>query len=410
MRTEKNEVMERNETVQMMRNGTMEREMSENMADYDGRPCVAAMDLGTNSNRLLIADTAGNAVYRDVKHVALGEGLAESGKFCRRATERAICSFMDFAEMLKLYNVRRYRAIATAACRMSANTAAFRAEVKRTSGVDIEVISEYEEARLTLLGARLNAQAGKKYLLVYDLGGGSTEVTLATNAATPEILATVSVPLGARNATEMFGLANYNEARAKALEEAVLKYLEPFFAQTAGIDYHGQAALVATSSTPLRLVSLIKKMPKYDKFASDGVTVATADLDRVIGEILPLSYAKRAESVYIGPQRAKIFVAALVIFRTIFRALGEAELTASLKSAQEAIVAELAAEEDTGDAAGALLPAAEERGGLGEPAELSANEPEEDTAGVLLPAAEECAENRVKTGVETKTEAGLWQN
>ena len=373
----------------------MARNAEGNMENYDGRPCVAAMDLGTNSNRLLIADTAGNAVYRDVKHVALGEGLAESGKFCRRATERAICSFMDFAEMLKLYNVRRYRAIATAACRMSANTAAFCAEVKRTSGVDIEVISEYEEARLTLLGARLNAQAGKKYLLVYDLGGGSTEVTLATNAATPEILATVSVPLGARNATEMFGLANYNEAGAKALEEAVLKYLEPFFAQTAGIDYHGQAALVATSSTPLRLVSLIKKMPKYDKFASDGVTVATA---------------KRAESVYIGPQRAKIFVAALVIFRTIFRALGEAELTASLKSAQEAIVAELAAEEDTGDAAGALLPAVEERSSLGEPAELSVSEPEEDTAGALLPAAEECAENRVKTGVETKTEAGLWQN
>ena len=388
----------------------MARNAEGNMENYDGRPCVAAMDLGTNSNRLLIADTAGNAVYRDVKHVALGEGLAESGKFCRRATERAICSFMDFAEMLKLYNVRRYRAIATAACRMSANTAAFRAEVKRTSGEDIEVISEYEEARLTLLGARLNAQAGKKYLLVYDLGGGSTEVTLATTAASAEIMATVSVPLGARNATEMFGLANYNEAGAKALEEAVLKYLEPIFAQTAGIDFHGQAALVATSSTPLRLVSLIKKMPKYDKFASDGVTVATADLDRVIGEILPLSYAKRAESVYIGPQRAKIFVAALVIFRTIFRALGEAELTASLKSAQEASVAELAAEEDTGDAAGALLPAAEERSSLGEPAELSANEPEEDTAGVLLPAAEECAENRVKTGGETITEAGLWQN
>lgn len=401
---------ERNEAELMIRNGTAKWETGENMADYDGRPCVAAMDLGTNSNRLLIADTAGNAVYRDVKHVALGEGLAESGKFCRRATERAICSFMDFAEMMKLYNVRRYRAIATAACRMSANTADFRAEVKRTSGVDIEVISEYEEARLTLLGARLNAPAGKKYLLVYDLGGGSTEVTLATNAATPEILATVSVPLGARNATEMFGLADYNEAGAKALEEAVLKYLEPFFAQTAGIDYHGQAALVATSSTPLRLVSLIKQMPKYDKFASDGVTVATADLDRVIGEILPLPYAKRAESVYIGPQRAKIFVAALVIFRTIFRALGEAELTASLKSAQEAIVAELAAGE---------------RGSRAEPAELSVNEPEEnaagallpaaeedtgDAVGVLLPAAEECAENRAKTGTKKETEAGLWQN
>lgn len=60
----------------------MARNAEGNMENYDGRPCVAAMDLGTNSNRLLIADTAGNAVYRDVKHVALGEGLAESGKFC----------------------------------------------------------------------------------------------------------------------------------------------------------------------------------------------------------------------------------------------------------------------------------------------------------------------------------------
>lgn len=179
-------------------------------------------------------------MYRDVKHVALGEGLAESGKFCRRATERAICSFMDFAEMMKLYNVRRYRAIATAACRMSANTADFRAEVKRTSGVDIEVISEYEEARLTLLGARLNAPAGKKYLLVYDLGGGSTEVTLATNAATPEILATVSVPLGARNATEMFGLADYNEAGAKALEEACLNIWSRFLRRRRALTITGR--------------------------------------------------------------------------------------------------------------------------------------------------------------------------
>ena len=306
-----------------------------------GQGVVAAMDLGTNSNRLLIVNGAGKPVFRDVNHVALGEKLAETGRFCPSAMNRAVCSFMNFAEMLEVYGVQRYRAIATAACRMSSNTAEFLAEIKKVTGIDVEVISEYEEARLTLLGARLNAPKDARYLLVYDLGGGSTEVTLATNSENPEILATVSVPLGARNATEMFGLDDYNAEGAAKLEAAVKTYLQPFLDKIAAVDYHGNAALISTSSTPLRLVSWIKKMPTYDKFAADGVTVSTGELDALIEKILPLPYPERAASVYIGPQRAKIFVAACVIFRTIFRALGEDKLTASLKSAQEAIVSEL---------------------------------------------------------------------
>ncbi len=305
---------------------------------------VAAIDLGTNSNRLLIANSVGEPVFRDVNHVALGEKLAETGRFGKQAMNRAACSFMNFAEMMQLYNVQCYRAIATAACRMSSNTAEFLDEIKKTTGIEVEVISEYEEARLTLLGARLNAPKDTRYLLVYDLGGGSTEVTLATNSENPEILATVSIPLGARNATEMFGLNDYNAEGVAKLETAVKGYLQPFLDKIATIGYHGQAALISTSSTPLRLVSWIKKMPVYDKFAADGVMVTTAELDRLIGDILPLSYSELAASVYIGPLRAKIFVAACVIFRTIFRALGEDKLTASLKSAQEAIVSELIGE------------------------------------------------------------------
>lgn len=299
---------------------------------------VAAMDLGTNSNRLLIADRNGVPLFRDVYHVALGEKLAENGHFCRQAMDRAVNSFMNFAEYLDAYNVKRYRAIATAACRMSANTAEFLQEIKQSSGIEVEVISEYEEARLTLLGARLNAPADARYLLVYDLGGGSTEVTLATNGEVPKILATVSIPLGARNATEMFNLYNYNPDGAAALQQAVAGYLQPFLDKIAAIDYHGQAALISTSSTPLRLVSWIKQMPEYDKFAADGVTVATAELDRLIEQILPMPYPERAASIYIGPQRAKIFVAALVIFRTVFQMLREDKMVASLKGAQEAIV------------------------------------------------------------------------
>ncbi len=304
-------------------------------------PCVAAMDLGTNSSRLLIADKKGNTLYRDVKHVALGDGLAESGCFCKAAMERAICSFMDFAEMMKLYNVKTYRAIATAACRMSSNTADFKAEVEKSSGVKIEVISEFEEARLTLKGACLNAPKAPKYLIVYDLGGGSTEVTFAANKAAPDILETYSIPLGARNSTELYHLENYDEKGVQALAAEIRRQMAGLMTKIKSYPEYENAAVIATSSTPLRLASWILKQPKYDKFAADGKIVSVKDLDKLIAEILPMSAEKRAESVYVGPNRAGIFVAACVIFQTIYQELGAKSITASLKGAQEAIISEL---------------------------------------------------------------------
>lgn len=312
---------------------------------HEQQNLVAAMDLGTNSNRLLIADKNGKPIYRDVYHVALGEGLAENGCFSKAAMERAICSFMDFSEMMGAYGVKKYRAIGTAACRMSQNTEAFIAEVKKTCGIDLEVISEFEEARLTLLGAKLNAPKDKKYLFVYDLGGGSTEITLATNTETPEILATVSVPLGARNATEIFDLSDYNAFGAERLEADVNRYINMFLEKIEDIDYENNTALIATSSTPLRLASWLSHHDKYDKFAADGVCVKTSDLDKLIEEVLPMKESERAQSPYIGRNRAGIFVAALIIFRAIYQGLGCERLIASLKGAQEAIVAELAREE-----------------------------------------------------------------
>lgn len=306
-------------------------------------PCVAAMDLGTNSSRLLIADEKGKALYRDVKHVALGDGLAETGCFCKTAMERAICSFMDFSEMMKLYNVKTYRAIATAACRMSSNTPDFKAEVKKSSGVEIEVISEFEEARLTLKGACLNAPKAPKYLIVYDLGGGSTEVTFATNKPTPEILETYSIPLGARNSTELYHLENYDTERAEALAAEIKRQMAGLMSKIKSYPDYENAAVIATSSTPLRLAAWILKQPKYDKFAADGKVVSVEDLDKLIAEILPMSAEKRAESVYVGPNRAGIFVAACVIFRAIYQEVGAKNITASLKGAQEAIINELTA-------------------------------------------------------------------
>ena len=302
---------------------------------------VAAMDLGTNSNRLLIADFDGVPFYRDVRHVALGEGLAENGCFSSEAMERAICSFMDFKEMMDLYGVKKYRAIATAACRMSSNTDVFKEEVKKSSGIDLDVISEFEEARLTLLGAKFNAPQNKKYLFVYDLGGGSTELSLATNSASPEILATISIPLGARNATELYHLKNYNHHEVLRLQKDIRRYMVKFLNKIKDIDYSGNTALIATSSTPLRLSAWLLGQDKYDKFSADGACVQIQELEKLIKKIFRMSWEKRVASPYIGRNRAGIFIAALVIFRAIYRELGCDCLIASLKGAQEAVVAEL---------------------------------------------------------------------
>jgi len=301
----------------------------------------AALDLGTNSNRLLIVNDKCEPVYRNVRHVALGDGLAENKCFCDKAMERAISSYMDFKIEMDAYNVKKYRAIATAACRMSSNTNNFLSEVKSTSGLDVEVIDEYEEARLTLKGAMLNASKDKKYVFVYDLGGGSTEVTLATNDDNPKILATISIPLGARNATEMYRLSNYNSKNAHNLKKDVEKYMDKFLADIKDIDYKGNVSMIATSSTPLRLAAAIYKMPKYDKFEVDGKVMKIEELDQVIDKMIKMKYFQRVKSPYIGANRAPIFVAALVIFKTIYSMLGVSEMVASLKAAQEAIVLEL---------------------------------------------------------------------
>jgi exopolyphosphatase/pppGpp-phosphohydrolase len=187
----------------------------------------------------------------------------------------------------------------------------------------------------------LNAPKDKKYIFVYDLGGGSTEVTLATNEKEPKILATISIPLGARNATEMYGLKNYYHKKAENLRRDVNKYMDEFLKKISDFDYKGNVALVATSSTPLRLAAAYLKLPKYDKFEADGKCVGSKDMDVLIASMLKLNYRDRVTSPYIGPNRAPIFVAALVIFKAIYDRLEVDEMIASLKAAQEAIVSEL---------------------------------------------------------------------
>lgn len=301
----------------------------------------AAIDLGTNSCRLLIADEKGKEVYKDTVATKLGEGMAKANRITDEALERALQCFFGFKQVMDRYNIAGVRAIATAACRAAENGEYFLQRVYDESRIKLEVIDGYEEARLNLIGAQANTENNPaKYMLLYDLGGGSTEITLATNEKNPQILHTLSIPLGARNSSEKFGLEQYKPENGEKLHQEICGYVDEFIAQSGIENYRGDMCFVATSSTPLRLASMAHNLGRYDRDASDGKVFTVAEADKCIARVLSMSREEMAADKYIGEKRSFIFAPACIIFKTIYDKLGAKEITASLKSAKDGIIKE----------------------------------------------------------------------
>lgn len=302
---------------------------------------LAAIDLGTNSCRLMITNQKGFVIYRKSTTTKLGEGLHAAGKFTDEAIERGLKCLAEYADIMRDYSVVKYKAIATASCRMAQNGGEFVKAVEELCGIHLDIISPEEEAILNVKGARLNADKNSEYVLVYDLGGGSTEITLATNKDDPKIIYTISIPWGARNATEAYGLLEYNEERASDLRSEVQKYTSYFLKNSNFEKYRDKCECMATSSTPLRLVSMARNLGSYNRYSVDGVEEDTGELDKQIAKIQKMNFTQASENPYIGENRAMIFQAACVIFKTIYDDLQIKILTASLKGAQEAMINDL---------------------------------------------------------------------
>ena len=302
---------------------------------------LAAIDLGTNSCRLLITSGKGYSVYRKTTTTKLGEGLHAAGKFSEEAIKRGLTCLSEYAGIMREYGVIDYKAIATASCQMAANGADFVKSVEELCGLRLSIVSPHEEALLNVKGARLNSDKNVEYVVVYDLGGGSTEITLATNTDNPKIVYTVSIPWGARNATEAFDLHEYNEENAEKLREEVHRYTSDFLKKSELEKYRNKCEFMATSSTPLRLVSMSHNLGSYNRYNADGMREDIVELDKQIELIQNMNFAQMAASPYIGENRAMIFQAACVIFKTIYDDLQIKTLTASLKGAQEAIINDL---------------------------------------------------------------------
>ena len=300
----------------------------------------AAIDLGTNSCRLVVSDLSGKYLLTDVESVKLGLGMYENMRFTEESMKRVLDNFLRLKKVLEEYDIVSYRYIATAACRMASNGEEFVKKVFEKTGIKLEIIDEKEEARLSLKGGASHVLGQSAYILTFDIGGGSTEVTLAENNKGLKIVKTISIPWGSRNASDAFEINDYVVENANKFRKEIKKYLDGFLSDIDYEKYAKDLICVALSSTSLRIAALVDNKNVYDRELYDGFCIKKSDFDKRFDSICAMSFEERAKSYYIG-HRADIFVASCVLYQSVIDTFGVDAIVASLRSAKDGIIKDL---------------------------------------------------------------------
>ena len=288
------------------------------------RSAYAALDLGTNNCRLLIARAGGDdftVVDAFSRVVRLGEGMTSTGRMSEEAMDRAVEALSVCAEKLKKRNVVLARSVATEACRQAVNGVQFIERVKRETGIHLDIISPKEEARLAVMGCYALLEDGEGPALIFDIGGGSTELVLvSTHNVIPEILDWVSVPWGVVSLTESERTEDDSpeqlEAGYKAMRDKVMASFAEFAARLPADG--GDRRLLGTSGTVTTLASVYLKLNSYDRRAVDGLHLPTAAMRDISRELAHRNVTGRAEFPTIGQERADLVVAGCAILESIF--------------------------------------------------------------------------------------------
>ena len=288
------------------------------------RTAYAALDLGTNNCRLLIARAGGDdftVVDAFSRVVRLGEGLTATGRMSDEAMDRAVEALSVCAEKLKKRNVVLARSVATEACRQAVNGAQFIERVKRETGIHLDIISPKEEARLAVMGCHALLEQGAGPALIFDIGGGSTELVLvSTTGGVPEILDWVSVPWGVVSLTESERAEAETPEQLNAIYTSMRAKVMASFAEFAARlpEDGGDRRLLGTSGTVTTLASVYLKLNSYDRRAVDGLYLPTAAMREISRELAGRTIDGRAEFPTIGHERADLVVAGCAILEAIF--------------------------------------------------------------------------------------------
>jgi exopolyphosphatase/guanosine-5'-triphosphate,3'-diphosphate pyrophosphatase len=282
----------------------------------------AALDLGTNNCRLLIARPAQGG-FRVIdafsRIVRLGEGLSQSGRLNEAAIERTIEALRICRDKMRTRGVTRARLVATEACRSASNGVQFLTRVRDKLGLHLEIVDRETEAYLAAAGCGELIDDNAEATLLFDIGGGSSEIVWMRRGSdgARRVAAWESLRLGVVSLAETFGGDDVTPEIFAAMISHVDEALRPFVERVSEERRCARFHLLGTSGTVTTLAGVHLDLPRYDRRAIDGLWLSRLEIDSAVRKLRAMSYAERAANGCIGIERADLVLAGCAILEAI---------------------------------------------------------------------------------------------
>lgn len=311
----------------------------------------AALDLGTNNCRLLVARPTGDG-FRVIdafsRIIRLGEGVSRSGRLSEAAIARAVEALSICRDKMRSRGVTRARLIATEACRSAENGSAFCERVADEVGLTLEIVERETEARLAAIGCTPLIDPAASGVLLFDIGGGSSElVRLGSRSVSrrgpppPQIEGWVSMPLGVVTLAERYGGRIVTPQCYDAMVNEVAALVAPFAARHGSNGALEGVHLLGTSGTVTTIAGVHLALQRYERRRVDGCWMSADETRDVVRRLLAMSYEERVASPCIGRERADLVLAGCAILEAICRAFPCQRLRVADRGLREGILVEL---------------------------------------------------------------------
>ncbi|MBX4930025.1 Ppx/GppA phosphatase family protein [Rhizobium binae] len=315
----------------------------------------AALDLGTNNCRLLIAQPTRPGQFRVVdafsRIVRLGEGLAASGRLSDEAMERAIEALRVCASKLRNREIRRMRLIATEACRQAVNGAEFLGRVVAETGLELEIIDRETEARLAVSGCSSLVGRETRSVVLFDIGGGSSEIAVIRigdnrfSRLANHITHWTSLPVGVVTLSERHGGRDVTPDVFEGMVREVEGMLGRFDCPEIEIAQTGDFHLIGTSGTVTTLAGVHLDLPRYDRRKVDGIWLSDDEVSAMQAKLLSWDFDSRAANPCIGPDRADLVLAGCAILEAIRRRWPSPRMRVADRGLREGLLTDMMADD-----------------------------------------------------------------
>ena len=329
------------------------------------KPLYAALDLGTNSCRMLIAEPFGDK-FRVVdsfsKTVQLGAGLEKTGRLSRASMNKTLHAMRICQKKLRRHKVRKMRMVATEACRRARNGTALMRQIKRETGLNLDIINAEEEARLAVVSCAPLVSQHAEQVLIVDIGGGSTELVwidlttvapanrrkaimdlkhgLATDELTPDhahVVDWISVPLGVATLREQFNDVEDDAGRFALMSLSFEEQLEAFAPYDLAHSVDG-FQMIGTSGTVTTVAASHLGLRRYDRTKVDGLRLTSPQIEAVIAGYLRLGPEGRRNDPRIGRDRHALIMSGVAILQALIRTWPTDKLSVADRGLREGLL------------------------------------------------------------------------